>query len=100
MQSPVKVWRRQKNDKYFLGQNGIIESWTTIFVAPHRFQQEIPYTVALVRLESGALIYGQLVDFEENEKKIGLPVKTVLRRNGKVLEEELIEYGVKFKPIR
>lgn len=99
MQSAIKVWRRQKKDKKLLGQEGIVESWTTIFVSPHRFHQETPYTVVLVRLVSGDLMYGQLVDFEEKDKRMGLRVKTVLRRNGLVGDEDLIEYGVKFVPV-
>ncbi len=99
MQSAVKVWRRQKKDKFLLNKQGTVESWTTIFVAPEKFHQETPYTVVLVRLQSGDLVYGQLVDFEEKDKHIGLAVKSILRKNGAVEEEELIEYGVKFQPI-
>ncbi|CAN5219920.1 hypothetical protein BH09PAT2_BH09PAT2_03380 [soil metagenome] len=99
MQSAVKVWRRQKKDKLLLGQHGVVESWTTIFVAPPKFHHETPYTVVLVRLESGDLVYGQLVNFEDTDKRIGLPVKSILRKNGAVDPEELIEYGVKFIPV-
>lgn len=98
MQSAVKVWRRQKKDKLLVGRRGTVESWTSIFVAPPKFQQETPYIVLLVRLDSGELVYGQLVDFEEKDKRIGLSVKSVLRRNGIVDEQDLIEYGVKFVP--
>ena len=98
MQSAVKVWRRQKKDKMLLGKQGIVESWTTIFVAPGKFHKETPYTVVLVRLADGNLVYGQLVDFEDTDKRIGLPVKSVLRRNGEVEKEDLIEYGMKFVP--
>lgn len=98
MQSTVTLWRKQKKDKQLLGKQGVVESWTTIFVAPLRFQHDTPYTVVLVRLVSGELVYGQLVEFGEKDKRIGLPVKSILRRNGAVDEKDLIEYGVKFIP--
>ncbi len=98
MQSAVKVWRRQKKDKLQLGKNGVVESWTTIFVAPQKFHHETPYTVVLVRLESGEMVYGQLTDFEDTDKRIGLSVRSVLRKIGAVGAEDLIEYGVKFVP--
>ena len=98
MQSPVKVWRRQNQDKLMLGLVGHIESWTTIFVAPPKFQHNTPYTVALVKLEDGSMVYGQLVDHGE-KIEIGQKVKSVLRTNGSVEDEDLIEYGVKFKPL-
>ena len=98
MQSAVKIWRRQKKDKLLLGKIGTVESWTTIFVAPGKFHQQTPYTVVLVKLETGDFVYGQLVDFDEKDKHIGLSVKSVLRKNGSVGKEELIEYGIKFVP--
>ena len=98
MQSAVAVWRRQKKDRIKLDKKGIVESWTTIHVAPVKFHDHTPYSIVLVKLESGERVYGQLVDFEESQLVIGQPVVSVLRTVGNVGPEELIEYGVKFKP--
>lgn len=98
-QSPVKVWRKQKHDRNILEKKGRIISWTEINIAPPRYASKVPYTVVLVELEDKKMIYGQLVDFENNDRKIGKKVRSVLRRNGDVQDEEVIEYAIKFIPI-
>ena len=97
-QSPVRLWRKQKQDKALLGKTGIILSWTEISVAPPKFASGTPYTVVLVELSSGERTYGQLVEFQEADRVIGARVKAVYRKYGSVEKEELIEYGIKFKP--
>jgi uncharacterized OB-fold protein len=49
----------------------------TIFERPYlkSFQAEVPYHVALVRLEEGPLIYGDVVDAPEDEIHVGMPVQ-------------------------
>jgi uncharacterized OB-fold protein len=49
-----------------------------------------------VRLDSGDLTYGQLIDMTDDEVKIGVKVTAVLRRINNVAAEEVLEYGVKF----
>ena len=99
MKSAVTIWRKQKKDKLLLGQQGKIVTWTTINIPPPKFMGLTPYSVVLVELENKQKVYGQLVNFEENELKIGQKVMSILRRSGKVGAEDVIEYGVKFKPI-
>ena len=98
-QSAVKVWRKQKQYQRILGKMGKILSWTEIFVAPPKFAGDTPYSVVLVELVDGQKVYGQLVDFTAEKREIGKRVKAVLRKNGEVGPEEVIEYGVKFKPL-
>ena len=98
-QSPVKIWRKQKIDKKYLGMKGEILSWTKIFIAPSKFSDDTPYIVLLVLLENNEKIYGQYVDHEDDDVKIGKKVETVLRRNGKVEDEAVVEYGIKFQPL-
>ena len=97
-QSPVRLWRKQTQDKALLGKKGTILSWTEISVAPPKFASGTPYTVVLVELSSGKRMYGQLVDFQESHRAIGVKVQAVYRTYGAVGKEELIEYGIKFKP--
>lgn len=97
-QSPVKVWRKQKNDRKLLGRTGKILSWTEINVAPPQYILKTPYTVVLVELDDSTKIYGQLVDFKKDELGIGKKVRTILRRNGDVGPEDVLEYTIKFTP--
>lgn len=99
MNSAVRVWRKQQKDKKKLGKSGVIRSWTEVFVSPPKFDSITPYTVVLVELDSKELVYGELVDFEIKDRKIGTKVTAVFRKIGDVGQEDLVEYGVKFKPV-
>ena len=99
MISPVKIWRRQKEIRKILGKKGKILTWTRILVAPSDFKKNAPYVVALVELENKQRLVGQLVDYEENHLKINQPVLAILRKTREGGREDLITYGVKFRPI-
>ena len=97
--SPVKIWRKQKTDRDLLGKTGTIISWTEINVAPPQYSSKTPYTVVLVKLDNSSNIYGQMVDFEKKDREIGKKVRSILRRNGDVGPEDVLEYTVKFVPL-
>lgn len=106
MSSPVTVWRHHKNIRNYLGQTGKIIVWTKVFVAPAGFEHEAPYFVAIVELDpsAGSGLAGkrmplQLVECEEKDLQPGRKIMTVVRRLGKVKLDEVIEYGIKAKPI-
>ena len=99
MKTAVTIWRKQKKDKLLLGKVGHIITWTTINISPPQFQGLTPYSVVLVELENKEKVYGQLVNFSEDQLQIGQKVSSVLRRSGKIGKEDVIEYGIKFKPI-
>lgn len=98
MSSPITVWRHHKNLKKYLNQEGKIIVWTKVFVAPSGFEHEAPYFVAIVEFENKNRMPLQLVDFD-NEPKLNQKVITIVRRLGKVKLDEVIEYGIKAKPI-
>ena len=54
------------------------------------------YPVAIVELAEGPKVIGQMADADPKEVKIGMPVKTELRRI--YSEEGVIRYGFKFVP--
>ncbi len=97
MISPVKIWRRQKNICEILGKKGIIITWTKIFIPSPDFKKSAPYITALVLLDSGKKVFGQLVEHEK-EIKMNMPVAVVLRKVRQPTEESVIAYGIKFKP--
>ena len=98
MQSPVKIWRNQKNIAELLGQTGTIVSWTRIRVPPGDFTDQAPYPVALVDLVGGRRIVAQLVDFDEEHLRFGQRVVTVIRRVTHPEADGVIPYGIKIKP--
>jgi uncharacterized OB-fold protein len=99
MKSAVQIWRKQQQDKQSLHIKGTILSWTRILVAPPAFAHYTPYVVVLVELENNKKTYGQLVDYEEDQLTIGMHVVSTLRRMGDVGTEDVISYGIKFKPL-
>ena len=54
------------------------------------------YPVAIVELAEGPKVIGQIADADPKEVKIGMPVRTELRRI--YSEEGVIRYGFKFVP--
>lgn len=99
MISPVKIWRRQKEIKKILGKTGKIITWTKIFIAGKGFKKYAPYPVVLVAINERERAYGQLVDYQNNNLKIGQKVIAVLRKVREATAEGVIAYGIKFKPI-
>lgn len=98
MISPVKIWRRQKDIREVLGKKGKIITWTKIFIPSPDFKKSAPYITALVLLDSGKRVFGQLVESNGKEISINMPVIAVLRKVRQPSEESVIPYGIKFKP--
>lgn len=99
MESPVKIWRNQKNTAKLLGKTGTIVSWTIIRVPPGEFMDQAPYPVVLVEFEDGTRIEVQLVDWQEKQLTFGSKVQTVVRRVTHPDPDGVIPYGIKVKPI-
>ncbi len=99
MSSPVTVWRHHKNIKNYLGQTGKIIVWTKVYIAPAGFEHEAPYPVAIVQFKDGMRMPLQLVEYAEKHLKPNQKIITVVRKLGKVKLDEVIEYGIKAKPI-
>jgi hypothetical protein len=79
---------------------GEVYSYTTIYEPPAGFEEQAPYTVAIVKLEEGPLVTAQLTDLEGRNIEIGAPVEMVtrkLRSDGD--ERGLLVYGYKFRPV-
>ncbi len=99
MISPIKIWRRQKEIRVILGKKGKVLAWTKIYAAGADFKKYAPYPVVLVKLENKEKVYGQLVDFQDQDLKIGKKVVSVLRKVRAASDEGVIAYGIKFKPL-
>ncbi|HEX76811.1 MAG TPA: Zn-ribbon domain-containing OB-fold protein [Dehalococcoidia bacterium] len=56
------------------------------------------FAVALVKLEEGPVVVGQMTDCDPHQVEVGMKVVAVIRR---LYEQEgVIRYGYKFKPVR
>jgi uncharacterized OB-fold protein len=84
---------------YAFSGRGEVYSFTTIYDAPAGYEENVPYTVALIKLEEGPLVTAQLTDLGDQPVEIGIPVEMVtrkLRNDGD--ERGMIVYGYKFRP--
>ena len=98
---PVKICsecRRNSNlEEYVFKEKGKIYSKTIVRSAAEGFERQTPYVIAIITLEEGVRICGQVVDCNVNDVNIGDSVYCVFRKiytNGK---EGIIKYGLKFK---
>ena len=97
--SPVKLWRRHKNTATLIGKKGKILLWTIIRVPARSFVDQAPYPVVIVKMQNGENMIGQLVDWQEEDLKVGREVVCVLRRLSTEEKESVIYYNIKFKPL-
>jgi len=84
-------------EPYQFSGRGTIYSYSTLYQAPAGYEQFIPYTVALIRLEEGPLVTAQLADIDPAEVEIGMPVEMVTRKLREEGDDGLIVYGYKFR---
>ncbi|MFP3284802.1 MAG: Zn-ribbon domain-containing OB-fold protein [Nitrososphaeria archaeon] len=83
-----------------LRQGGRIISYTTTLEIGSSFRRYRPLRFGLVELDDGAVVLGQLVDFEEGELRPGARVRTVIRKLREDGTDGIIYYGFKFAPER
>ena len=86
-----------KMEKVKLSGKGKVVSYSTIHDGLPDFQMQLPYTVAIIELEEGARITGQIVDCKADCVDIGSKVETVFRKLGEEGKSGVIHYGYKFR---
>ena len=82
-----------------LSGRGEIYSYTVMYNVPQGFEEQKPYTVALVKLDEGPMVTAQLTDIDHKDVAIGLRVEMVTRKLREDGAEGQIIYGYKFRPI-
>jgi len=82
-------------DHQFTGK-GVIESFTVIRAAPEGFEHMAPYVIAIIKLDEGTNISGQVVDGPD-EVAVGKRVRPVFRRITQDGDAGLIHYGIKWE---
>ncbi len=84
---------------YNFSDRGEVYSYTTVYDPPAGYEQNAPYTVALIKLEEGPLVTAQLTDLGDQPVEIGTPVEMVTRRLRQDGDDRgMIVYGYKFRP--
>lgn len=85
---------------YSFSGRGEVYSYTTVMEAPAGFEDNAPYTVAMIKLEEGPLVTAQLTDLENKQVSIGMPVEMVTRKLRSATDERgMLVYGYKFRPV-
>ena len=92
--------RKGKLDKVKLSGNGLIESHSTVYVPPRGFEYDAPYTLAIVKLDEGPKITGQIVDVSPEGVKIGDRVRSVFRKVSEDGHDGIVHYAFKFELVR
>jgi len=90
----------EAKDLYTFSGRGEVYSYTTVYDAPAGYEENAPYTVALVKLDEGPMITAQLTDMDGKNISIGTKVEMVtrkLRDDGD--ERGMLVYGYKFRPM-
>lgn len=82
-----------------LSGHGEVYSFTTMYSVPQGYEEQKPYTVALVKLDDGPMVTAQLTDVAPDEAQIGLRVEMVTRKLREDGFEGQIVYGYKFRPL-
>ncbi|MDD5502930.1 MAG: Zn-ribbon domain-containing OB-fold protein [Candidatus Thermoplasmatota archaeon] len=80
-----------------LSGKGEIVSYSIVREAPEGFEIQVPYAMALIKLDDGPTLTAQIVDCELEEVKIGARVEAVFRRIQEESKSGVIYYGYKFQ---
>jgi uncharacterized OB-fold protein len=91
--------RTGKLDPYKLNPKGKVVTYTTIYAAANGFEDQTPYTLAVIEMEDGPRLTAQVTDCDPADVKIGDNVEMVFRRMGQDGEDGVIYYGFKAKKI-
>lgn len=90
----------EAKEPYTFSGRGEVYSFTRMFDGPAGFEEQTPYTVALIKLVEGPVVTAQLTDLGDAEVEIGMPVEMVTRRIRSDGDERgMLIYGYKFRPV-
>lgn len=84
---------------YQFSGRGEVYSYTTVYDAPQGYEEQAPYTVAIVKLEEGPLVTAQLTDVDNGNVSIGQKVEMVTRKLREDGDRGMLVYGYKFRPL-
>ena len=80
-----------------LSGKGEVVTYSIIHVAAEAFEEQVPYPIAIIKLEEGPHLTAQIVDCDINDVKIGMKVESTFRKIQQDGSTGAIYYGYKFK---
>jgi len=87
-----------QSERFSFAGTGEIYSYTTLMEPPEGFENQAPYTLALIKLDEGPIITAQLTDLD-GPVAIGDRVEMVTRKLTTEGSQGMIVYGYKFRPV-
>ena len=85
-------------ERFAFAGTGEVYSYTTLQEPPEGFEEQAPYTLALIKLDEGAMVTAQLTDLD-SPVQIGDRVEMVTRKLATEGTTGMIIYGYKFRKI-
>lgn len=89
---------QEAREPFAFSGRGEVYSYAPVKDAPGGFEANVPYTVALVRLEEGPMVTAQLTDLGGQQPQIGMAVEMVTRKLRSDGDRGMLVYGYKFRP--
>ena len=88
--------KHREFEKTTLASQGVVETFAVVRVGPSNFVDEVPYAVAVIKLDDGVQLTAQVVDVDFDELKIGSRVEAEFRKINQEGAAGIIFYGYKF----
>jgi uncharacterized protein len=95
-----KCRRKGRLEPLTYSGKGEVYTFTEIHSPAEGFEEQVPYVFAIIKLDEGAHVTGQIVDAHKEDLKIGSKVSAVFRKIQSDDPEGLIHYGFKFKLVK
>jgi uncharacterized protein len=98
MDNTLKKDVELQREQFTFAGTGEVYSFTMLQETPEGFDEQAPYTLALVKLDEGPLVTAQLTDLDDGENvAIGDRVEMVTRKLTTEGARGMIVYGYKFR---
>ena len=86
-----------KMERFLFSGAGKVVTYTIVHDPIINYADQVPYILAVIALEEGDLVLGQIVDCEPDRVDIGMDVEMVFRRLSAEGASGTIQYGFKFR---
>lgn len=84
-------------ERFVFSGMGKILSFTIVHDGISKYKTQVPYIMAIIELEEGDMVLGQIVDCDNEEIAIGNDVEMVFRKLTEDGKSGTIQYGYKFR---
>ncbi len=84
-------------ERYAFKGEGKVLSYTIVHDGMPNYSNQVPYVLAMITLEEGDMVLGQIVDCDPSEVDVGKDVELVFRKLSAEGTSGTIQYGYKFR---